>query len=343
MNSPNVPDYYQSPRLEVAEVIPALSARILDVGCAAGALGEELKRRGAKEVVGLEKFEAAAQVARTRLDAVHEVDLNTLPSLPYPDGYFDVLVFADVLEHLVEPVSVLKHFLRYLMPDGRVILSLPNVRHESVVLPLLVDGRWQYQDMGIMDRTHLRFFTLREMVAMLRDAGLSPDARVHAVRSEPSAYLERACELVASLGGDVNRFRDEATAIQYVINAERPTASPWEGANPMRVLVCPDWNDASEKWVSCIQAFHSSVSETSNMTFGVVVSSEEALSRLIHRSPPLPGHVMAIAVPSSESGWLRTISESTVFLVTGDQEPLAQLAFSLNKEVLDGRHLGTQA
>jgi len=113
-------------RPEVAKLVPLTARRILDVGCGTGALGASLKARGEVEVVGIEINPAAAAQAAGRLDQVLTVDLNGLEALPFPEGYFDCLILADVLEHLVEPVQVLCALKRYLRADGCLVISCPT-------------------------------------------------------------------------------------------------------------------------------------------------------------------------------------------------------------------------
>lgn len=90
--------------------------------------------------------------------------------LPYGRGYFDCIILADVLEHLEDPLSTLRRLRGYLSPKGIVVASIPNVRYYGVI-NMLVEGRWKYEDSGILDRTHLRFFTRKEMESLFRDAG----------------------------------------------------------------------------------------------------------------------------------------------------------------------------
>src|SRR6185436_7844996 len=101
------------------------------------------------------------------------VNLDEADALPLAPASLDCIVCADVLEHLRDPERALRLLLRYLAPDGLLVASIPNVRHASVLLPLLVEGRFRYQDEGILDRTHLRFFTLHEIVELLTRAGLT--------------------------------------------------------------------------------------------------------------------------------------------------------------------------
>src|ERR1044071_5236707 len=120
-------EYYSEPRLDLQALIAARGKRILDVGCAAGEFGGALKRGGAAEVVGIECAPEAAALAREKLDRVFVGDVQSL-SLPLDVGSFDYIIFADVLEHTVDPWSLLATYRRYLKADGRVIASIPNAR-----------------------------------------------------------------------------------------------------------------------------------------------------------------------------------------------------------------------
>ncbi|MDQ6802388.1 MAG: class I SAM-dependent methyltransferase [Acidobacteriota bacterium] len=138
---------------------------VLDVGCGFATTSQFIQQRG-NRVVGIESNADAVAVARTRIAEVVEADLQALPNV----GKFDAIIFADVLEHLAWPVGVLKKYAALLKPDGTIIVSLPNVGLWSVRLGL-VFGRFRYQDSGVLDRTHLRFFTRRSAIEMLQTAG----------------------------------------------------------------------------------------------------------------------------------------------------------------------------
>jgi glycosyltransferase involved in cell wall biosynthesis/2-polyprenyl-3-methyl-5-hydroxy-6-metoxy-1,4-benzoquinol methylase len=165
--------YYRQERREVMAMIPAGASRILDVGCGEGALGRALLEIGASEVVGIEADPATADAARKVLSRVFRGDVETL-DLPFDDGYFDCIVLADVLEHLRDPLSALKKLKRHLADSGTVVASIPNVRFLGV-MEGLAEGRWEYKDFGILDRTHLRFFTRKEMETLFREAGFELD------------------------------------------------------------------------------------------------------------------------------------------------------------------------
>jgi GT2 family glycosyltransferase/2-polyprenyl-3-methyl-5-hydroxy-6-metoxy-1,4-benzoquinol methylase/tetratricopeptide (TPR) repeat protein len=242
--------YFDFARPEVADLVPADARRVLDVGCGGGALGALLKQRPGVEVTGLEGDERAAALARTRLDRVITVDLDAMNEPPLPKGYFDCIIFADVLEHLSDPEQVLTGLLPYLHERGTIVASIPNVRHQDVVLDLLVNGRWQYQPAGILDATHLRFFTLHEIAAMFDRLGL----QIHDLRasgSPPNPELDAVADVVARLGGDRARFVQEAQVIQYIFRA-RPRRVPrvattstgtGAGQRPRVSIVVLAWNE----------------------------------------------------------------------------------------------------
>ena len=138
---------------------------VLDVGCGYATTSQHL---AGNRVTGIESSAEAVEVARTRIARVVQRDLQDVdPGL----GTFDVIIFADVLEHLAWPVGVLKKYLALLKPNGSVIVSLPNVGLWSVRLQHLL-GSFEYEETGVLDRTHLRFFTRRSALRMLDEAGL---------------------------------------------------------------------------------------------------------------------------------------------------------------------------
>lgn len=163
--------YYEFARPEVARLVPQSTTNLLELGCAAGALGAALKASHGCRVTGIELVPEVARRATERLDRVIVGDCEALDfeSL-FGDERFDCLVAADVLEHLRDPLDLLARLRRYLAPEATLVASFPNVRHFSVVAAL-VDGYWTYADAGILDRTHLRFFTRREFARLLHDAG----------------------------------------------------------------------------------------------------------------------------------------------------------------------------
>jgi 2-polyprenyl-3-methyl-5-hydroxy-6-metoxy-1,4-benzoquinol methylase len=143
--------------------------RLLDVGAADGLLSRGLTERGWR-VTGLEKDPAAAAAGSPYCERMIVADLDR--GVPDAGGPFDVIVYADVLEHLAAPAAGLAYVDRDLAPGGDVILSVPNVAHLWMRLSLLA-GRFQYGPRGILDETHLRFFTDRSLRALVAAAKLS--------------------------------------------------------------------------------------------------------------------------------------------------------------------------
>lgn len=165
--------YEESIRREMLPFVPDNSKSILDVGCSVGNFGEILKNERGADVWGVEPDAEAARLAAGRLDRVlcSYFDLN----LDIEGRRFDCIVFNDVLEHMVDPYSALDLARNLLTPDGVVVASIPNVRYFGNMWLLLVHGSWEYTDVGILDRTHLRFFTKKSINSMFCDHGYRID------------------------------------------------------------------------------------------------------------------------------------------------------------------------
>lgn len=165
-------DAYENPRPEVQELVPLRCERILDLGCSSGSLGAALKARQRAQVVGIEIDDEYARRAAQRLDRVVIADLDALALEPLSLGRFDCLIAADVLEHLRDPWSTFRAMTAALDPGGTAVLSLPNVRYWETFLQLGLRGTWPLRDEGIFDRSHLRWFTRADAVALMQGAGL---------------------------------------------------------------------------------------------------------------------------------------------------------------------------
>lgn len=161
--------YYASDRFDVMALIPDDVRKVLDVGCGYGNMAKRLKEERGIEVIGIEKEERAVNIAKNNVDKLIIGDVEDL-KLPLEEGYFDCIVYGDVLEHLKEPWKLLKKQTYYLKKGGCCIASIPNIAHYSIIKGLIND-KWEYASSGIMDRTHLRFFTIETIRRMLKDAG----------------------------------------------------------------------------------------------------------------------------------------------------------------------------
>jgi len=143
--------------------------KVLEVGCATGYISEKLKENGCK-VVGIEIDKKAGKLAKKFCKDVIISDVESLKNIPYKKNYFDVILFGDVLEHLKNPLNVLKNLRRYLKNNGYIVISVPNIAFWLIRLRLFF-GKFDYKDYGIMDKTHLRFFTFKTVKELLKDAG----------------------------------------------------------------------------------------------------------------------------------------------------------------------------
>lgn len=167
--------YFNLVRQEILPLLPEKCDTVFEVGCGAGNTLAFLKSSGrCRRAGGLELFHDAADIARKRIDVVLEGSVETL-DLPFEEQSMDVILCLDVLEHLVDPWKVVHRLHALLKPGGVMICSIPNIRYFRVLLPLLLRGRWEYTDSGILDKTHLRFFTRKSAIELVTCSGLRVD------------------------------------------------------------------------------------------------------------------------------------------------------------------------
>jgi len=160
-----VSDYFANARLELLPFVPPGVRRALDVGAARGGFGQALKAERGCEVWGIEPNAEAAAAARAVLDQVLDCPVEqALERLPAAG--FDLIVFNDSLEHLADPEAVLALMAGKLGEGGSVLCSIPNVRYYKVLRQLVLRGEWEYAEEGVLDRTHLRFFTEKSIRRM---------------------------------------------------------------------------------------------------------------------------------------------------------------------------------
>jgi 2-polyprenyl-3-methyl-5-hydroxy-6-metoxy-1,4-benzoquinol methylase len=153
------------------EYVPSDSRKVLDVGCGVGSFGASIRKRTDCEVWGVESHAACIQKAKQNIDKVLHGYFG--PELGLPPGYFDCIVFNDVLEHMLDPASALGLARALLSSGGSVVASIPNIRQFPTVWKLLIDGDWEYQEFGILDKTHLRFFTRLSIMRLFQGAGFA--------------------------------------------------------------------------------------------------------------------------------------------------------------------------
>jgi 2-polyprenyl-3-methyl-5-hydroxy-6-metoxy-1,4-benzoquinol methylase len=212
-------NYYQGCNMELLQYLDPQPESVLDVGCAEGLLGEWIKKNRGCRVTGIELSPDAARSASDRLDEVLVGNIETM-ELPFSEGTFDHIIFGDVLEHLTDPWRVLKKVAPLLRPGGSVIACIPNIGHISVIADLL-SGQFRYVPQGLLDKTHLRFFTRKGIEDLFQECGYVI-THLHAIAFTNDYYesLIAALERVREewkLG--LRDFPQSARSFQYILRA----------------------------------------------------------------------------------------------------------------------------
>ena len=217
--------YDDKPRMDLMDLIPESCDHILEIGCGTGATGSVIKGKNPDlTYVGLEIDEQAARIAGTRLNKVLTVDIEKVhpDQLNFEKESFDLIIAADVLEHLYDPWRVM-HFLRgFLKKNGKALLSFPNTQNINLIANL-VQGNWTYEKYGLLDATHIRFFTWNEIEKLLQGTGY----RILRTVSQLQAALDgQPYPLEITISNLVlkNVTREEAQKLftfQYLVLAEK--------------------------------------------------------------------------------------------------------------------------
>jgi 2-polyprenyl-3-methyl-5-hydroxy-6-metoxy-1,4-benzoquinol methylase len=171
--SANFNPSYVSDRPDIERLIDSNTKSVLDVGCSIGKLGGAIKKKTGAYVIGIEISEKMGKIAKLHLDDVFIGDAtNILLGDKLKKHTFDTIIFADILEHIIDPWTTLKSATQLLTKDGYIIVSIPNVRFIATIFNLIFKGSWPYRTRGIHDKTHLRFFTFNNINNMFNKAGL---------------------------------------------------------------------------------------------------------------------------------------------------------------------------
>lgn len=163
--------YFEHKRPEMRALIDIPVSTVLDLGCGYGGYLNLLKENFPDlETWGLEIDEVAGATARS---FGHKIFVGNAEELidQIPDNYFDLISCNDVLEHFLNPYIILEKLHKKLKPGGRIISSIPNIRHFKAMSMYLFKGEWKYEQAGVMDKTHFRFFTKKSIARMYEDAG----------------------------------------------------------------------------------------------------------------------------------------------------------------------------
>lgn len=207
-------NYFSDIRWDIINLIPVGKNKILEIGCGTGNTGKVLKEQGkAVEVIGIEKIPYAAESARENLNAVITADIETL-KMPFDKGCFDYIIAADILEHLYNPWLTISNLKAYTKKDGFVIASLPNIRNWRIVWGLIFKGDWNYSNAGLLDDTHIRFFTKKTMMKLFQSEGFTIHLITPRFRLEPANRYNILNNLTLHL-------LEEFWAEQYIIMARK--------------------------------------------------------------------------------------------------------------------------
>src|SRR3954452_341845 len=209
--------YYDTPRREILRWLPERVVRLLDIGCGSGATTAAVRdARGVEWAGGIEFVDEGAERAEARLDRVWRGDAAQAPlEAEIPAGSLDLVLCLDVLEQMPDPWTMVRRLSRLLRPGGRLILSVPNIRHWKFVWRLLAHGDFTYRDAGLLDRTHLRFFVRATAIELATSGGL---ALVAAVPAEHWAFPDPRWALARLSAGAL----EELMAKQWLVVAEPP-------------------------------------------------------------------------------------------------------------------------
>jgi len=214
MSTPEKPvNYFAKARLEMLPFVPKSAALVLDVGCSQGRFGAALKRALPQAAVwGVEPDPSAQAEAAEVLDLVLPGYFG--PALGLEEGRFDAIVFNDSLEHFPDHVPPLQLARRLLKPGGALVMSIPNVRYWPHLVSYVVDGDWEYQDEGILDHTHLRFFTKKSIQRILQQAGFEV-ARIEGINPYRRGWGLKAMKVL------LPRRAHDALYLQFALTALR--------------------------------------------------------------------------------------------------------------------------
>lgn len=222
------PAYHMKPRTEVMSFLSEPPGTVLDIGCGGGATGKAIKEKfPGTRVVGIEMNPHAAEHARQWLDRVVSARVEDVePARDFPGERIDTVLLLDVLEHMYDPWSALARIRGWLSPGTRVVASVPNVRNLAT-MSQIAGGRFDYDASGVLDITHLRFFTRATLHDLFAQTGY--DVRRVDPLTQPALIDQVVVDRrpgridTRSISIRYRSFEDleDLYALQYVVDAIR--------------------------------------------------------------------------------------------------------------------------
>lgn len=226
-NMPLEDGYFDRVNPDILKNIPIYAKNILEIGCGAGALGFKYKEINNRcQYHGIELSEKAVNyaISQNRIDSIQvgDIEKNDLNYFGFENNSLDCIIFGDVLEHLLDPWNVIIKHKDYLKDNGQIIASIPNISNFSIIYQLL-KGKWNYQDEGLLDRTHLRFFTLESIKEMFLKAQMkliNIEARCYNLEAHTS-FMNAIIPALPALGLSEESVRNNTQVFQYIIVAQK--------------------------------------------------------------------------------------------------------------------------
>lgn len=208
---------------DLLQLLPVSANRIIEIGCSSGALAREMKKRNAScHYLGLDIDSSYVELASRHCDEARLADIEAVGGeFFHQQSDRDCWVFGDSLEHLKSPWRVLKAVRNVIPAGGVVVACIPNAQHWSMFARLAI-GDLRYEDSGLLDRTHLRWFTRKTIVELFRSTGFEIVEGRPRIFDEPNreAFLPKIAEMAALMGDDPKVAVNDALPLQYVVRAE---------------------------------------------------------------------------------------------------------------------------
>ncbi|HHW03154.1 MAG TPA: glycosyltransferase [Thermoanaerobacterales bacterium] len=295
--------YYRNYNSIIMTKIPIRTNRVLDIECGLGALGLELRNLNKDiEVHGIEKNENVAKIASKILDKVYIGDAEQIVN-ELEENYYDVVALGDVLEHMHNPWEFIKKIKRLLSKNGIIVTSIPNINNISIIKGLL-SGKWEYADAGLLDRTHIRFFTYNSIKKMFDDAGYyikDVTKLVSGIESSRDNTFLYYLDNIAKILGYSYNYKNEGDAYQYVIVAAKKV--------PSTLSLCLITKDEEKNIARCINSVKDIVDEIVVVDTGskdkTVEIAESFGAKIIHvKWEDDFAKARNIAIENAKSDWI---------------------------------------
>lgn len=181
-------NYFSLERNIFKNAVLEKNLKILDIGCGTGILGAYFKKNQNCEVCGVEINESAFNEALINLDNVIKGNFELI-ELPYKENYFDFIIMGDVLEHLINTVISINKILPHLKESGSILITIPNIRHWKTLMKLLFLDKWKYESSGILDYTHMRFFTKKSIIDLLNENHINVHLTERVIQKNSKSYF----------------------------------------------------------------------------------------------------------------------------------------------------------